>query len=136
MADCMFSNVLFKIHAGPDCHQSGGFARDSWKLTAQSQLNVMEHRTVFRCARQAKIPRGIVYATSTHLTRDIAGVCGPRMAVAVETTLRTAAGRHHHRAGEFQALFPTDYGPAGVPFPVAAAMVVVPKITTTFEEDK
>ena len=81
-------------------------------------------------------PRRIVYATLTHLTRDIAGVCRPRMAVAVKTPLRTAAGRHHHRAGEFQALFPADYRLAGVSFPIAAAMVVVPKITTPFEEDK
>ena len=75
-------------------------------------------------------------ATSIHHTRDTAGVSGHCMAVAVETAFRTTAGRHYHRAEQFQALFPPDYRPAGVPVPVAATMVVVPEIIITSEEDK
>ena len=58
------------------------------------------------------------------------------MAVVVKTTFRAAAGRHYHRAGEFQALLSRDYRPAGIPFPVAVAVVVVQEITATFEENK
>lgn len=84
---------------------------------------------------QARVSQRNRYATSTHHTRDTAGIDGHCMAVAVETTSRTAAGRYRHRAGEFPALLSPDYGAGSIPFPVTA-MVVVPKITTAFEEDK
>lgn len=75
------------------------------------------------------------YATSTHHCRDPASACGHCVALAVEIAPRKTAGRHHHRAGEFQALLSPDYRPAGILVAVAAALVVVAEMISGFEED-
>lgn len=70
------------------------------------------------------------YATSAYSARSavVSGRAG--MALAVEATLWAATGRYHHRAGELQFLLSVDDRSAGVDTIVAAAMVVVTKVST------
>jgi hypothetical protein len=50
------------------------------------------------------------------------------MALVVEITLRTTAGRHYHRTGKFQFLLSNNNRSAVVIILVGTAVVVVPEV--------
>lgn len=70
------------------------------------------------------------YATSDHSARPAVVTDRAGMALAVEAAFWAAAGRYHHRTGELQLLLPVDDRSAGVGTAVAAAVVVVTKVST------
>ena len=65
------------------------------------------------------------YATSAHSARPAVVTGRAGMALAVEAALWAAAGRYHHRTG-----LSVDDRSAGVGTAVAAAVVVVKKVST------
>ena len=71
------------------------------------------------------------YAARAHPTRPVIVAGGLGMALVVETPLRTAAGRHYHRAGKFQFLLSNNNRSAAIVIPVSTAVVVVPKMIWT-----
>ena len=70
------------------------------------------------------------YATSAHSARPAVVTGRAGMALAVEAALWAAAGRYHHRTGKLQFLLSVDDRSAGVGTAVAAAVVVVKKVST------
>jgi hypothetical protein len=75
-------------------------------------------------------------ATRTYPDRiDIAGG-GSRLAMAIETTVRTVAGRYNCRAGELQILLPDNHGVVGICGSFIAAVVVIPEVIFLLEREK
>ena len=71
---------------------------------------------------------GNSHAAPAHPARFSPAAGGLCVALVVEITPRTAAGRHYHRTGKFQFLLSSNNRSAGVIIPVAVVVVVVTKV--------